>query len=107
MSRVKRKKWTLQVKLGFTVKASDSIGGSTANLSKKSKGSLVSLNKVNKEAKEKRKYNEQRNIVEKYTIQAAGNIGGSLMSIGSKEKNHIKNIAKAGGNMKPWMIKKK
>jgi len=61
----------IEVKLGFTVKASDSIGGSTANLSKKSKGSLVSLNK------------------------AAGNIGGSLMSIGSKEKNHIKNIAKA------------
>lgn len=61
----------IELKLGFTVKASNSGGGSTADLAKKNKGSLASLNK------------------------AAGNIGGSLMSIGSKEKKHIKNIAKS------------
>ena len=36
----------LQVKVGFTVKASSNIGGSIADLSKKNKGSIVSLQKV-------------------------------------------------------------
>ena len=36
----------LEVKLGFTVKASESVGGSVADLSKKNKGSISSLNKV-------------------------------------------------------------
>ena len=36
----------LQVKVGFTVKASPNIGGSIADLSKKNKGSIVSLQKV-------------------------------------------------------------
>lgn len=61
----------LEVRLGFTVKASESVGGSTADLTKKNKGSLSSLNKV------------------------AGNIGGSLMSLGNKEKKNIKKLAKS------------
>ena len=36
----------LQVKVGFTVKASPNVGGSIADLSKKNKGSIVSLQKV-------------------------------------------------------------
>ena len=58
----------LEVKLGFTVRASESVGGSVADLSKK-KGSISSLNKV------------------------AGNIGGSLLSLGGKEKKSFKKIA--------------
>ena len=34
------------MRIGFTVKASESVGGSTADLTKKTKGSLSSLNKV-------------------------------------------------------------
>ena len=59
----------LEVKLGFTVRASESVGGSVADLSKKNKGSISSLNKV------------------------AGNIGGSLLSLGGKEKKNFKKIA--------------
>ena len=36
----------LEVKIGFTVRASNNIGGSTADLAKKNKGSMSSLNKV-------------------------------------------------------------
>jgi hypothetical protein len=36
----------IQVRVGFTVKASESVSGSTADLTKKNKGSLSSLNKV-------------------------------------------------------------
>jgi hypothetical protein len=36
----------LEVKLGFTVKATESVGGSVADLSKKNRGSISSLNKV-------------------------------------------------------------
>ena len=36
----------LEVKLGFTVKASESVGGSVSDLTKKNKGSISSLNKV-------------------------------------------------------------
>lgn len=61
----------LEVKTGFTVKANNTVGGSVADLTKKNKGSISSLNKV------------------------AGNIGGSLMSLGSKEKKNIKKIAKS------------
>ena len=57
------------MKIGFTVRACDSIGGSTADLAKKNKGSMSSLNKV------------------------AGNIGGSLLSLGGKEKKNFKKIA--------------
>jgi len=59
----------LEVKIGFTVRACDSVGGSTADLAKKNKGSMSSLNKV------------------------AGNIGGSLLSLGGKEKKNFKKIA--------------
>ena len=61
----------LEVRVGFTVIASDKIGGSVADLTKKKKGSNSSLNKV------------------------AGNIGGSLMSLGSKPKS-IKKLAGSG-----------
>jgi len=61
----------LEVRIGFTVKAAESLGGSTADLAKKNKGSLTSLNKV------------------------AGTIGGSLMSLGSKEKKNIKKLVKS------------
>jgi Rab11 family-interacting protein 1/2/5 len=71
----------LEVKVGFTVRASESMGGSVTDLSKKNKGSISSLNKV------------------------AGNIGGSLLSLGGKEKKNLKSLAasvskrveKAGG----------
>jgi len=53
----------IEVKVGFTIVASDKIGGSEIDLSKKKKGSSSSINKV------------------------AGNIGGSLMSLGKKPKN--------------------
>jgi len=59
----------LEVKIGFTVRASESVGGSVADLTKKNKGSISSLNKV------------------------AGNIGGSLLSLGGKEKKNFKKIA--------------
>merc|ERR1712106_1202672 len=59
----------LEVKIGFTVRASESVGGSVADLTKKNKGSISSLNKV------------------------AGNIGGSLLSLGSEEKKNFKKIA--------------
>ena len=36
----------LEVKIGFTVRASNNMGGSTADLAKKNKGSISSLNKV-------------------------------------------------------------
>jgi len=58
----------LEVKLGFTVKASTD---STTDLAKKNRGSVQSITK------------------------AVGNIGGSLMSIGSKEKKNIKSLAKS------------
>ena len=35
-----------QVKLGFTVKASTTVGSSTADLAKKNKGSVASITKV-------------------------------------------------------------
>ena len=38
--------FVFKVRIGFTVKASEDIGGSTADLAKKNKGSLSSLNKV-------------------------------------------------------------
>ena len=57
------------MKIGFTVRASESVGGSVADLTKKNKGSISSLNKV------------------------AGNIGGSLLSLGGKEKKNFKKIA--------------
>jgi len=61
----------LEVRLGFTVKAAEGVGGgSTNDLARKNKGSLTSLNKV------------------------AGHIGGSLMSLGSKEKKNIKKLVK-------------
>ena len=43
---VKRIKIMLQVKLGFTVKASSTVGNSTADLAKKNKGSVASITKV-------------------------------------------------------------
>ena len=66
------------------MRASESVGGSVADLSKKNKGSISSINKV------------------------AGNIGGSLLSLGGKEKKNFKKIAasvtrkveKAGGKAK-------
>jgi len=62
----------LEVKLGFTVKATSStVGSSTADLAKKNKGSVASITK------------------------AVGNFGGSLASITSKEKKNIKSIAKS------------
>jgi len=61
----------LEVRTGFTVRANNTVGGSVADLTKKNKGSVSSVNKV------------------------AGSIGGSLMSIGSKEKKNIKKIAKS------------
>ena len=36
----------LEVKIGFTVRASNNMGGSTADLARKNKGSISSLNKV-------------------------------------------------------------
>lgn len=63
----------LEVKCGFTVKATESTGGSTTNLAVKNKGSLTSLNKV------------------------AGSLGGSLISLGGKEKKNIKKLAKSVG----------
>jgi len=59
----------LEVKIGFTVRASNNMGGSTADLAKKNKGSISSLNKV------------------------AGSLGGSLLSLGGKEKKSLKKIA--------------
>ena len=59
----------LEVKIGFTVREIHSMGGSTADLAKKNKGSMSSLNKV------------------------SGNIGGSLLSLGGKEKKNFKKIA--------------
>merc|ERR1719244_633957 len=64
----------LEVRIGFTVKASESLGGSTADLAKKNKGSMSSFNKV------------------------AGNIGGSLMSLGNKEKKNIKKLVKSASH---------
>jgi len=61
----------LEVKVGFTVKATTALAGSTADLAKKNKGSVSSITK------------------------AVGNFGGSLVSIGTKEKKNIKNIAKS------------
>merc|ERR1719206_757351 len=59
----------LEVKIGFTVRASNNMGGSTADLAKKNKRSISSLNKV------------------------AGSLGGSLLSLGGKEKKSLKKIA--------------
>eukprot|EP00092_Neocalanus_flemingeri_P003034 GFUD01003243.1.p1 GENE.GFUD01003243.1~~GFUD01003243.1.p1 ORF type:complete len:560 (+),score=162.20 GFUD01003243.1:269-1948(+) len=61
----------LEVKVEFTVKANPTVGGSVADLTKKNKGSISSLNKL------------------------AGSIGGSLMSLKSKEKKNIKKTAKS------------
>eukprot|EP00092_Neocalanus_flemingeri_P034882 GFUD01037957.1.p1 GENE.GFUD01037957.1~~GFUD01037957.1.p1 ORF type:complete len:562 (-),score=174.41 GFUD01037957.1:111-1796(-) len=61
----------LEVKVEFTVKANPTVGGSVADLTKKNKGSISSLNKV------------------------AGSIGGSLMSLKGKEKKNIKKTAKS------------
>merc|ERR1719412_3033559 len=61
----------LEVRVGFTVKASTAAGGSMSDLTKKNKGSLQSLNKV------------------------ANNLGGSLLSLGTKEKKNIKKFAKS------------
>ena len=61
----------LEVRVGFTVIASDKVGGSVSDLSKKKKGSSSSINKV------------------------AGTIGGSLISLGSKPKS-LKKIAGSG-----------
>jgi Rab11 family-interacting protein 1/2/5 len=61
----------LNVKIGFTVKANNDGGGSVADLRKKTKGSISSLNRV------------------------GGSISGSLMSISSKEKRNIKKFAKS------------
>jgi len=58
----------LEVKLGFTVRASQG-GGSSGN-----RGSISSINKV------------------------AGNIGGSLLSLGGKEKKNLKKIAEKVSN---------
>ena len=64
-----------QVKLGFTVKASDTLAASTTDLAKiKHKGSVTSITK------------------------AVSTIGGSLASIGTKEKKNIKALAKSGGS---------
>ena len=38
--------WAIQVKIGFTVKATNNLGGSAVDLSKKKKGSITSLHKV-------------------------------------------------------------
>lgn len=62
----------LSVKIGFTVKANNSGGGSVADLRKNKKGgSVSSLTKV------------------------GGSISGSLISIGSKEKKNIKKFVKS------------
>jgi len=63
----------LEVKCGFTVKATETTNGSTTDLAKKTKGSLTSLNKV------------------------TGSLGGSLLSLGGKEKKNIKKLAKSVG----------
>jgi len=63
----------LEVRVGFTVIASDKVGGSVSDLSKKKKGSSSSINKV------------------------AGTIGGSLISLGSKPKS-LKKIAGSVGH---------
>jgi len=62
----------LEVRVGFTVIASEKVGGSVSDLSKKKKGSSSSINKV------------------------AGNIGGSLMSLGSKPKGLTKLAGSVG-----------
>ena len=63
----------LEVKIGFTVRATDtsSVSGSVSELNKKARGSISSLNKV------------------------AGNIGGSLLSLGGKEKKNLARLASA------------
>jgi len=62
----------LSVKIGFTVKANNTGGGSVADLRKNKKGgSVSSLTKV------------------------GGSISGSLISIGSKEKKNIKKFVKS------------
>ena len=75
----------LEVKLGFTVRASESVGGSVADLSKKNKGSISSLNKVTAVPRGK--------LCHAYTLKVAGNISGSLLSLGGKEKKNFKKIA--------------
>ena len=75
----------LEVKLGFTVRASESVGGSVADLSKKNKGSISSLNKVTAVPKVK--------LCHADPLKVAGNIGGSLLSLGGKEKKNLKKIA--------------
>jgi len=62
----------LSVKIGFTVKANNTGGGSVADLRKNKKGgSISSLTRV------------------------GGSISGSLLSIGSKEKKNIKKFVKS------------
>ena len=75
----------LEVKLGFTVRASESVGGSVADLSKKNKGSISSLNKVTDVPIVRLGH---ANI-----FKVAGNIGGSLLSLGGREKKNLKKIA--------------
>ena len=67
------------------MRASKSVGGSVADLSKKNKGSISSLNKVTAVPKGKLSHD--------YTFKVAGNIGGSLLSLGGKEKKNVKKIA--------------
>jgi len=65
----------IEVKLGFTVKATTNVGGgSVADLNKKNKSSISSLQKI------------------------SGSISGSLMSLGQKERKSIKKIVKSIGN---------
>jgi len=61
----------IEVKVGFTVKATANLGGSAVDLSKKNKGSISSLNKI------------------------SSSISGSLMSLGKREKKSIKQIFKS------------
>lgn len=62
----------LEVKLGFTVRASQN--GGQDEMGKKNRGSVTSLNKM------------------------AGNLGGSLLSLGGKEKKNLKKIAASVSN---------
>jgi len=61
----------IEVKVGFTVKATANLGGSVVDLCKKNKGSVSSLSKI------------------------SGSISGSLMSLGRKDKKSKKKIIKS------------
>lgn len=76
--------------MGFTVKATTNVGGgSIADLNKKNKSSISSLQKVCGVV------SYLRNHTFLFSTKISGSISGSLMGLGQKERKSIKKIVKS------------